>query len=139
MPRRTGAIPLVVTTHDGRPTKIDGNPLHPASGGATDTFAQASILDLYDPTRSRRFLHKGKPSERVEFEKYLANLRAKFAATGVACHRQKTPSIASTSWKTAIHLPARWPITGCVVQPARFLRLHICWPGKFSRRPRRRR
>ncbi|HJX24960.1 MAG TPA: TAT-variant-translocated molybdopterin oxidoreductase, partial [Chthoniobacterales bacterium] len=32
MPRRTGAIPLVVTTHDGRPTKIDGNPLHPASG-----------------------------------------------------------------------------------------------------------
>src|SRR2546425_2047716 len=74
MPRRTGGIPLVVTTHDGRPTKIDGNPLHPASGGATDTFAQASILDLYDPTRSRRFLHKGKPSERVEFEKYLANL-----------------------------------------------------------------
>jgi MoCo/4Fe-4S cofactor protein with predicted Tat translocation signal len=82
MPRRTGAIPLVVTTHDGRPTKIDGNPLHPASGGATDTFAQASILDLYDPTRSRRFLHKGKPSERVEFEKYLVNLRAKFAANG---------------------------------------------------------
>src|SRR6266513_240618 len=82
MPRRTGAIPLVVTTHDGRPTKIDGNPLHPASGGATDTFAQASILDLYDPTRSRRFLHKGKPSERVEFEKYLANLRAKFTANG---------------------------------------------------------
>lgn len=82
MPRRTGAIPLVVTTHDGRPTKIDGNPLHPASGGATDTFAQASILDLYDPTRSRRFLHKGKPSERVEFEKYLSDIRAKFAAKG---------------------------------------------------------
>jgi molybdopterin-containing oxidoreductase family iron-sulfur binding subunit len=80
MPRRTGAIPLVVTTHDGRPTKVDGNPLHPASGGATDTFAQASILDLYDPTRSRRFLHNGKPSERVEFEKYLADLRTKFAA-----------------------------------------------------------
>ena len=46
MPRRNGAIPLVVTTADGRPTKIDGNPLHPASGGATDIFAQASILDL---------------------------------------------------------------------------------------------
>ena len=55
MPRRTGAIPLVVTTHDGRPTKIDGNPLHPASGGATDTHAQASVLDLYDPARSKRF------------------------------------------------------------------------------------
>ena len=56
MPRRNGAMPLVVTTHDGRPTKIDGNPLHRASGGASDTFAQASLLDLYDPARSRYFV-----------------------------------------------------------------------------------
>src|SRR5438093_6613071 len=80
MPRRTGAIPLVVTTHDGRPTKIDGNPSHPASGGATDAFAQASILDLYDPTRSKRFVHHGKTSDRAEFESYLADLRTKLAS-----------------------------------------------------------
>src|SRR5437868_8148422 len=55
MPRRTGALPLIATTVDGRPIKMEGNPLHPASGGATDLFAQASILDLYDPTRSKRF------------------------------------------------------------------------------------
>src|SRR3984893_2038952 len=96
MPRRTGAIPLVVTTHDGRPTKIDGNPLHPASGGATDAFAQASILDLYDPARSKRFLERtekiedGKKVEnfetrdRVAFEKYLAQLRSQMAADGGA-------------------------------------------------------
>jgi MoCo/4Fe-4S cofactor protein with predicted Tat translocation signal len=96
MPRRTGAIPLVVTTHDGRPTKIDGNPLHPASGGATDAFAQASILDLYDPARSKRFVEKGEKSEggkkvesfetrdRTAFEKYLAQLREKIAADGGA-------------------------------------------------------
>ena len=96
MPRRTGAIPLVVTTHDGRPTKIDGNPLHPASGGATDAFAQASILDLYDPARSKRFVEKseriegGKKVEnfekrdRVAFEKYLAQLRSKILADGGA-------------------------------------------------------
>ena len=60
MPRRTGAIPLIATTVDGRPIKLEGNPLHPASGGATDTFVQASILDLYDPSRSQRFVHKGK-------------------------------------------------------------------------------
>ncbi|MEP6956351.1 MAG: TAT-variant-translocated molybdopterin oxidoreductase, partial [Chthoniobacterales bacterium] len=56
MPRRTGALPLVVSTVDGRPIKLEGNPLHPASSGATDAFAQASILDLYDPARSQRFV-----------------------------------------------------------------------------------
>jgi len=96
MPRRTGAIPLVVTTYDGRPTKIDGNPLHPASGGATDAFAQASILDLYDPARSKRFVEKGERIEggkkvenfetrdRPAFEKYLAQLCSKMAADGGA-------------------------------------------------------
>jgi MoCo/4Fe-4S cofactor protein with predicted Tat translocation signal len=96
MPRRTGAIPLVVTTHDGRPTKIDGNPLHPASGGATDAFAQASILDLYDPARSKRFVEKGERIEggkkvenfetrdRKAFEKYLAQLRSKIVVEGGA-------------------------------------------------------
>src|SRR2546426_288238 len=84
MPRRNGAIPLVVTTHDGRPTKIDGNPLHPASGGATDAFAQASVLDLYDPARSRRFLQSGKTSDRAAFDAYLAQLRPKLAADGGA-------------------------------------------------------
>jgi MoCo/4Fe-4S cofactor protein with predicted Tat translocation signal len=80
MPRRTGGIPLIATTVDGRPIKLEGNPLHPASGGATDTFAQASVLDLYDPTRSRRFVHKGKTSNRAAFEAYLADLRKKILA-----------------------------------------------------------
>ncbi|PYL26028.1 MAG: hydrogenase, partial [Verrucomicrobia bacterium] len=71
MPRRGGGIPLIATTVDGRPIKLDGNPLHPASGGGTDTFVQASILDLYDPTRSKRFVHKAKASTREEFEKFL--------------------------------------------------------------------
>jgi MoCo/4Fe-4S cofactor protein with predicted Tat translocation signal len=80
MPRRTGGIPLIATTVDGRPIKLEGNPLHPASAGATDTFVQASVLDLYDPTRSRRFVHKGKTSNRAAFEAYLAELRKKILA-----------------------------------------------------------
>ena len=46
MPTRGSAIPLVVKSNDGRPTKIEGNALHPDSNGGTDRFAQASILNL---------------------------------------------------------------------------------------------
>src|SRR6516164_5250155 len=82
MPRRTGAIPLIATTVDGRPIKLEGNPLHPASGGATDTFVQASVLDLYDPSRSQRFVHKGKTSNRTEFDTYIGTLRSALKSQG---------------------------------------------------------
>jgi MoCo/4Fe-4S cofactor protein with predicted Tat translocation signal len=80
MPRRNGAIPLIATTVDGRPIKLEGNPLHPASRGATDTFTQASILDLYDPTRSKRFVRNGKTTKREDFEAYVRELRNKLVA-----------------------------------------------------------
>ncbi|MFZ0796356.1 MAG: TAT-variant-translocated molybdopterin oxidoreductase, partial [Terriglobales bacterium] len=53
------ASPILVESHLFRPTKIEGNPQHPASLGGTDIYAQASILDLYDPDRAKDITYLG--------------------------------------------------------------------------------
>ena len=75
MPRAAGATPLVVTTFEGRPTKLAPNTLHPDAAG-TDPFVQASVLDLYSPSRSKKVLKQGQPSPRADFEAVIAGLAA---------------------------------------------------------------
>lgn len=55
------AMGLVVRSNEGRPTKIEGNPAHPASLGAANAYAQASVLDIYDSARSQFIRKDGKP------------------------------------------------------------------------------
>jgi MoCo/4Fe-4S cofactor protein with predicted Tat translocation signal len=81
MPWRDEAVPLVVTTYEGRPTKLDGNPLHPNSSGTTDAITQASVLDLYDPDRSQKPLGKGRPVPAADLAAALGKFRAELAAT----------------------------------------------------------
>ena len=70
------ATGLLVESHEGRPTKIEGNPDHPMSLGAANVFHQASILELYDPERTRTVLRAGEVSSWDEFMGELVNALA---------------------------------------------------------------
>jgi molybdopterin-containing oxidoreductase family iron-sulfur binding subunit len=67
-PFPTGAIPVLVKSDAFRPIKVDGNPDHPMSKGKSDVLTQASLLDLYDPDRSKEVLFHGATSSWADFQ-----------------------------------------------------------------------
>ncbi|MGN6764632.1 MAG: TAT-variant-translocated molybdopterin oxidoreductase [Rhizobiaceae bacterium] len=77
-------IGAIVESHEGRPTKIEGNPDHPASLGATDAVMQAAALELFDPERTRTVLFDGDPASYDDFLKEMSDLARALAASGGA-------------------------------------------------------
>jgi molybdopterin-containing oxidoreductase family iron-sulfur binding subunit len=75
------ATGVVVKHHMGRPIKVEGNPQHPASLGATDVFAQAEVLNFYDPERSFGVTLKGDPISRAAFQAALAREKEAITAS----------------------------------------------------------
>jgi len=71
------ANPVLVESHLGRPTKIEGNDQHPASLGGTDIFTQASILGLYDPDRSQSVVSMG---DQRSWSAFLSAIRGPLSA-----------------------------------------------------------
>ena len=89
------ASPLLVESHLGRPTKIEGNDKHPASLGGTDIFAQAHILGLYDPDRSQSVVSMG---DQQSWQAFLTALHGPLTAQKAlqgAGIRILTPTISS--------------------------------------------
>lgn len=101
---------LLVESHEGRPTKIEGNEMHSSSLGASHPWAMASVLSLYDPDRSKNPTLKGAPATWKEFEAAWIDLAKKYSAqkgTGLAIVSQ---NISSPSEKRlADHFRSQYP------------------------------
>jgi MoCo/4Fe-4S cofactor protein with predicted Tat translocation signal len=115
---------VLVESHEGRPTKIEGNPAHPASLGATDVFMQAAILQLYDPDRSQSPLLHGNPAAAADFFAALRAQRTTWerdqgAGLRFVVGHTTSPTLLDQISQLATRYPAaRW----CIHEPA--LNLH---------------
>jgi molybdopterin-containing oxidoreductase family iron-sulfur binding subunit len=130
---------LLVTCVDGRPVKIEGNPLHPLNQGATDAIAQASILDLYDPDRSRGVVRRVN-GERIEssWEEFAKWAKDVFKGDGdgiaILSGASSSPSLAGMkelltdkllpfaaqfTYEAVSHEAEVWPLIDVVAGPPR--------------------
>jgi Fe-S-cluster-containing dehydrogenase component len=110
------AVGLLVESHEGRPTKVEGNPNHPASRGATDIFHQASVLTLYDPDRAQTVTNLGQTRTWAEalaaFGPVIEKLRQKRGA-GLRFLSETiiSPTLAEQIEKLLKELPeAKWHV-----------------------------
>jgi MoCo/4Fe-4S cofactor protein with predicted Tat translocation signal len=92
------ATGVLVESHMGRPTKIEGNPEHPGSLGSSDIFSQASILNFWDPDRSQSVVFDGRDSTWSDFAAAMGNARTSLAAPKGAGLRILTKTVTSPTF-----------------------------------------
>jgi MoCo/4Fe-4S cofactor protein with predicted Tat translocation signal len=110
MPFAGDAIGVLVESHEGRPTKIEGNPDHPASLGATDAITQASVLNLYDPDRAQVATFVGEIRTWSSFLDAAQAMVAEIKAANGAGFRILTGTVTSPSFAEQLqHLLQLYP------------------------------
>jgi MoCo/4Fe-4S cofactor protein with predicted Tat translocation signal len=110
MPFRRSAYGLIVESHEGRPTKIEGNPSHPSTLGASSALVQASVLGLYDPDRSQSVTLQGATKSWGDFVTAWGALSEAHASDGGAGLGVLSESFSSpTLARLASDLRARFP------------------------------
>jgi MoCo/4Fe-4S cofactor protein with predicted Tat translocation signal len=82
MPFGDHALGLLVESHEGRPSKIEGNKLHPSTGGASNSYMQAETYALFDTDRSQKVMNNGEKSTVDEFKRAWKTLHDKFKQNG---------------------------------------------------------
>jgi MoCo/4Fe-4S cofactor protein with predicted Tat translocation signal len=119
------AMPVLVESHMGRPTKIEGNPEHPASLGGTDALTQAAVLDLYDPDRAKTVTFRGEVQGWPRFVGAMQEaVRAQKARGGAGLHFLTppitSPSLAAMMAEVLRDYPgAKWHQYDAVARPGR--------------------
>jgi Fe-S-cluster-containing dehydrogenase component len=105
------ATGLLVESHGGRPTKIEGNPDHPASLGAAGVFEQASLLGLYDPQRARTVRERGARSSWGALRRALSGdaLGRSVGARGTGLHLLLEPTASPFVLGMVARVRERWP------------------------------
>src|SRR4051812_44878842 len=109
MPLRKSAEPLLAETHQGRPTKLEGNPSYLPHGGGSSMIAQAAVLSLYDQERATAHTKKDEPLSPTQVNDLLAGINKTYAGNGAGLAFLADESASPTRARLVAALKAKFP------------------------------